>query len=153
VESYSAALVVEVAEAERHAGGVLDQVVGAFGAGVGEVEFEEAEDLGPPGLNGLGEGDQFADVVVAGAPGVEAGQPVGDVGADAAAGRAGQQGAEFFLADPGGEQLPGRFGVDEIVSHAGELPVGQALAAAEQPPAVGPCRVGLAGRGGRAGRG
>ena len=66
-EPYSAALVVEVAEAVGGAGGGFDGPVGGFGAGVGDVGLQEAQDLGPPGVDGAGEPLEFRDTG-AGAP-------------------------------------------------------------------------------------
>jgi len=63
-------MVVEVAEAVGGPRGGLDGPVGGFGRGVGDVGLEEAQDLGPPGFDGLGEPLEFGGVRV-GAPGVK----------------------------------------------------------------------------------
>jgi hypothetical protein len=55
----------------------------------------------------------------------------------------GQQGAEFFLGDPGGEQLPGGLVGRDLVPHAGGRPVGQPFAGAEKAAPVRPGRIGL----------
>jgi hypothetical protein len=62
VEPYSTALVVQGSEAERHAGGVFDEAVAAFGTGVGDSGFEEAEYFWPPGVDGGGEGVHLGNV-------------------------------------------------------------------------------------------
>jgi hypothetical protein len=79
VQPYSAALVVEVAEAEGDAGGVFDEPVVRLGGGVGDAGVDEGEDLRPPRLDGLGQGGDSGDVG-AGAPVVEREQPVADLG-------------------------------------------------------------------------
>ncbi|MGB6455227.1 MAG: hypothetical protein WBH47_12165 [Streptosporangiaceae bacterium] len=78
MQPYSAALVVEVAEPERDPGGVFDQPVVRFGAGVGDAGVDERQDLRPPRFDGFGQGGDFGDVS-AGAPVVEREQPVTDL--------------------------------------------------------------------------
>jgi hypothetical protein len=75
---YSAALVVEVAEPEGHAGGVFDEPVVRLGGGVGDAGVDEGQDLRPPRLDGSGEGGDFGDIG-SGAPVVEREESVGDL--------------------------------------------------------------------------
>src|SRR3954465_4816489 len=77
-EPYSAALVVQVAEAVGGARGGLHRPVGRLGAGVGDAGLQEAEHLGPPGLDRAGEALEFGQSGV-GAPGVEPVQPGRDL--------------------------------------------------------------------------
>ena len=58
-EPYLAALVVEVPEAVGRVGGGLHGPVGGFGPGVGDTGLQEAQDLGPPGVDGAGEPLEF----------------------------------------------------------------------------------------------
>jgi len=88
VEAYAAALIVQASEAEGDAGGVFDEAVGAFGSAVGDAGFQEAEDLGPPGVDGFRQPGGFRDVDQTDRL-VETVQPVGD-----------------RVPVPGGEQLP-----------------------------------------------
>src|SRR5512134_1596689 len=55
VEAYAAPLVVEIPKAEGDSGRVLHQAVRPLGPGVRDAGLEEAEDLRPPGVDGLGE--------------------------------------------------------------------------------------------------
>src|SRR5204862_5707793 len=98
------------------------------------------EDLRPPGLDGLGQGGDFGDVR-AGAPVVEPEQLAGNIGVDGPGAGQGEQAAQFFLGDPGGEQLAGGLVGGDLFPHAGERVIGEPLAAAEQPPPVRPGRV------------
>jgi len=100
-------LVVEVAEAVGGPRGGLDGPVGGFGRGVGDVGLQEAQDLGPPGFDGLGEPLEFGGVRV-GAPGVKAEQLVSNVVPVAAGLGQGQELAEFLSSTgfDGGFQLP-----------------------------------------------
>lgn len=139
---------VEAVEAVGGAGGGLDGPVGGFGAGVGDVGLQEAHDLGPPGLDGAGEPVELGQAG-AGAPAVEAVQPVRDVVALPAGAGGRQQRPQLFPGDPGGKDLAGRVAVDQVVPHLGELLVRQAFVAAQQPPAGRPGRVGGPPRPGR----
>lgn len=77
MEPYPAALAIEIAEPERGPGGVLDEPVRPLGSRVGDPGFKEAQDLGPPGVDGLGKPGRFG--YVDGGDGlVEAVQPGGD---------------------------------------------------------------------------
>src|SRR4051812_50163209 len=108
-EPYPAALVFQVAEAVGGACRGLHCPVGALGPGVGDAGGQEAEDLGPPGLDGAGQPLEFGQPGV-GAPGVEPVQPGGDLVPVATGAGAGQQGSQLLLGDPCGEDLAGRIG-------------------------------------------
>src|SRR3954454_2565274 len=119
-EPYPAALVVEVAEAVGGARGGLHGAVGGLGAGVGDAVGEEAEPLGPPVLDRAGQALELGQLRV-GAPGVEPVQPGRDLVPVSAAAGAGEQRSQLLFRDPGGEDLAGRIGVDQLVPHPGEL--------------------------------
>src|SRR5690606_5994876 len=92
---------------------------------------------------GGGEAVDFGDVGV-GAPRVEVVQPGPyDVRGGVLAG-AGQQGAEFFFGDPGGQDLPGRVVGEQLVPHLRQRGRAQSLAGSQQPTPVGPLGVDLA---------
>lgn len=141
VQPYAAALVGEVAKAERHAGGVLDQPVGPLGTGVGDAGGDERQRFGPPGVDRLGEGDQLGDAGVD-APAGEPKQPLRDHRARCLLAGAGQQSTEFFLGDPRGQDLSGGLVVDQVVPHPGERALREAFTAAQQAAPVGPFRIG-----------
>ena len=86
------------------AGFQLDQPVDAFAGGVGDAGVDERLDLWPPCLDGLGETVQLGNVGVA-APSVEGPETVGDLVPRRGGSGQGQQCAEFFLRDPGGQDL------------------------------------------------
>jgi hypothetical protein len=64
-------LVVQVAEAVGGARGGLDGPVRGLGAGVADLGLQEAQHLGPQGLDGAGEALEFGQAR-AGTPAVEA---------------------------------------------------------------------------------
>ena len=111
MQLYSAAVVVPVPEPARGAFHLLDQPVGAFGAGVRESGGAEHLDGGPPGLDRLGQVGQLGDVGI-GAPAVERAQPLPDLVTVPATGSGGAERTELFLGDPRGEDLPARVVVD-----------------------------------------
>ena len=51
-----------IAEPARGAFDLLDEPVVALGASVGDAGGDEGVDLGPPGVDGDGQGEQFGDV-------------------------------------------------------------------------------------------
>jgi hypothetical protein len=97
-------LVDGVAETERVAGLQLDQPVVALAGDVGDAGEDERLDLRPPCFDGCGKAVQFGDVGV-GAPSVEDPEAMGDLVARRGGAGQGQQRAELFLRDPGGEDL------------------------------------------------
>src|SRR5512144_3293721 len=99
-EAYPATLVVEIAKPEGDPGGILDQAVRALGGGVRDAGLEEGEDLGPPGVDGLGEPTRLRHVGEGGGL-VEAVQPVRN--GVPIPGR--EQLAQPFLDAPGGADL------------------------------------------------
>src|SRR5262249_25476976 len=74
----AATLVLRVAVAERGAQVEFLDPVDAFAAGVGRPGAHRVDDLGAPGVEGTGEGEQLGDVVVVGAPGQQGGPPLAD---------------------------------------------------------------------------
>ena len=62
VESYPASRVFWVAESAPGAFDLFDQPVVALGAGVGDPGRDERVDLGPPVVDGGGQGEQFRDL-------------------------------------------------------------------------------------------
>jgi hypothetical protein len=137
VESYPAGRVVSIAEPAADPFDLFDEAVVALGTGVGDSGVDERVDLGPPLVDGCGQGEQFGDLGVA-APGQEPVQPMpGEVWVAADA-HGGQQGAQFFFGDPRGQDLAtavfGHYGVPRLR----EAGVGQAFPRAEQSASVGP---------------
>jgi hypothetical protein len=51
-----------IAEAAAGAFDLFDESVVALGAGVGDASDEEGIDLGPPGIDGGGQGEQLGDL-------------------------------------------------------------------------------------------
>ena len=79
MESYPACRVVSIAESAADTLDLFDQPVVALGAGVGDAGLHERVNLGPPVVDGGGEGEQFGDLGVA-APGQEPAQAVAGAG-------------------------------------------------------------------------
>ena len=53
-----------VSESAADAFDLFEQPVVALGAGVGDASGQEGVDLGPPGVHGAGQGEQFGDLRV-----------------------------------------------------------------------------------------
>ncbi len=130
------ALIRRVTESVCEAGFEFGEPVQAFGGGVRDPGQDRADDLVLPPGDGPREAEQLGDVVVAGTPVVEGGQPVPDVAlARLGAGDAGAQVqgvAEFLLGDPGGgDVLPGRVRLQDA-GDLGELDGREVLQVAYQ---------------------
>jgi hypothetical protein len=75
----AAALIGGVAEAVSVAGFEFGEPVEAFGGGVGDAGEHGGDDLVFPAGDGAGEGLEFGDVLVGGAPVAEGKEPVADL--------------------------------------------------------------------------
>ena len=99
-------MVGRVAETVRAARFEFDDPVDALACGVDDPGEDERFDLVPPGGNRLGEGQEFGQVGVVGAPLVEGVQPVGDRGADGVGPGQGEQVPQPLLGLPAGKNVP-----------------------------------------------
>src|SRR5690349_302033 len=130
-DAIASALVGRVPESVCQAGLQFGEAVQALGGRVRNASQDRADDLVLPAGDCPGEGQEFGDVVVVGAPVVEGGQPAADVtlarGGSGGAGAQVQHVAELFLPDPGRKDLlPGRV-TAQGADHLGELGRGQVL--------------------------
>src|SRR5512142_774869 len=116
---------------------LLDDPVGALGAGVGDAQPEERLDRWPPRRNGLGEARGLWHVGGQRSV-VEPEQPVPGV---VRRGRREEQ-AKQLLDAPGGADLGGRVVGVEHLLQAGEPALAQPVAGGEQQPPVRPGRIG-----------
>ena len=75
MEAYPAGGIVAISEPAPDALDLFHKSVVALGAGVGDAGGDEGVDLGPPGVDGGGQGEQLGDLRVD-TPGQEPVQPV-----------------------------------------------------------------------------
>jgi hypothetical protein len=128
---------VSIAEPAADPFDLFDEAVVALGTGVGDSGLDERVDLGPPLVDGCGQGEQFGDLGVA-APGQKPVQPMPSEVWVAADAHGGQRGAQFFFGDPRGQDLATVVFGHDGVPYLREAGVGQAFPRAEQSASVGP---------------
>jgi hypothetical protein len=139
VKSYPSGRVFSISEPAASLD-LFDEPVVEIGAGVGGAGLDERVDLGPPGVDGSSEGEQFGDLRVD-ARGAEPVQPMPSEVRVAVDAHCGQRGAQFFLGDPRRQDLAGVVLGHDGVPHLREAGVRQAFPSAQRPAAVGPLGV------------